>query len=127
RNNRTTAERPYGIFHPNEKLHHIKKENIGLIEVMGLAVLPSRLKNEIEEIKFCILNQTTISSTDNIFKHKEWIEEILQQYSDINSENIDIILQNEIGTVFVKVLEDAGVFKRNQKGITAFNRFLATL
>ncbi|MEG1620514.1 MAG: galactose-1-phosphate uridylyltransferase, partial [Oscillospiraceae bacterium] len=73
------------------------------------------------------LNKTTINSTDNIFKHKEWIEEILQQYSDINSENIDIILQNEIGAVFVKVLEDAGVFKKNQMGITAFNRFLATL
>lgn len=124
RNNLTSHERPFGIFHPREEYHHIKKENIGLIEVMGLAVLPSRLKSEIEEIKITLLNNLTIKNESNIFKHKAWIADIKEKYHYITEKNIDDILKNEIGFIFVKVLEDASVFKRDENGIIGFDKFM---
>lgn len=127
RNNLTTKDRPFGLYHPREKYHHIKKENIGLIEVMGLAVLPSRLKKEMEELSDLIINHKEISSVDSLKKHEEWVKEILINYNNITKDNISSILKEEIGKVFVKVLEDAGVYKRTKEGKMAFDRFLGAL
>ena len=127
RNNITTEEHPLGVFHPHKNLHHIKKENIGLIEVMGLAVLPSRLKNEMAMLKDAILTGKDISGIEEISKHTEWVNEFTQKYSSINEENIDEILHKEIGEVFLNVLKDAGVFKRNESGKKAFKKFIETL
>lgn len=123
RNNITTKEHPLGVFHPHAELHHIKKENIGLIEVMGLAVLPARLKGEIALLKQAMLNGEDIRRDERISKHADWAEEIVDKYKDINSENIDKIIKDEIGLVFARVLSDAGVFKRTPEGIKAFKRF----
>ncbi len=123
RNNITTAEHPLGVFHPHAELHHIKKENIGLIEVMGLAVLPARLKGEIAELKTAILNGSDIRANQKLCLHADWADEIKGKYSDINADNIDRIIEDEIGLVFSKVLEHAGVFKRDEKGLSAFMRF----
>lgn len=123
RNNITTPEHPLGVYHPHSELHHIKKENIGLIEVMGLAVLPSRLKNEIALLETAILENRDISNDETLSKHAEWTKEIKVKYSDINENNIDKIIKDEIGLVFAKVLEHAGVYKRNPEGIAAFKRF----
>ena len=123
RNNITTDEHPLGVYHPHSELHHIKKENIGLIEVMGLAVLPSRLKNEMALLKTYILENRDIKSNEDLAKHYDWVNEIKAKYSDINAQNIDGILKDEIGLVFSKVLEHAGVFSRDQKGLEAFMRF----
>lgn len=123
RNNITTKEHPLGVFHPHAKLHHIKKENIGLIEVMGLAVLPSRLKGEMERLEAAMLNGSDISADPELVKHAEWSEVIRSKYPDINKDNISGILRNEIGLVFSEVLSDAGVFKRNAEGIEAFKKF----
>ena len=123
RNNITTPEHPLGVYHPHSELHHIKKENIGLIEVMGLAVLPSRLKNEIALLETAILENRDISNDETLSKHAEWTKEIKAKYSDINENNIDKIIKDEIGLVFAKVLEHAGVYKRNPEGIAAFKRF----
>ena len=127
RNNITTDEHPLGVFHPHEKLHHIKKENIGLIEVMGLAVLPSRLKKEMSLLKDAILHGKDISSIEEISKHSDWVNEFSEKYSSINEDNIDEILHKEIGEVFLNVLKDAGVFKRNESGKKAFKKFIETL
>jgi UDPglucose--hexose-1-phosphate uridylyltransferase len=127
RNNITTNEHPYGVYHPHEELHHIKKENIGLIEVMGLAVLPARLKEEMEILKEYILSGKDISTNDMIKKHKKWVEEFITRHEVINNENVDEIIQDEIGLVFSKVLEHAGVFKHNLEGQEAFERFLQSL
>lgn len=127
RNNVTTKEHPFGVYHPHEELHHIKKENIGLIEVMGLAVLPSRLKEEMEVLKDAILHKKDISKDERIVKHKEWVEKFLLKYQQVKAENVELILQEEIGIVFSKVLEHAGVYKRNEKGQKAFYRFLESL
>lgn len=127
RNNRTTKERPLGIFHPNSALHHIKKENIGLIEVMGLAVLPARLKGELETLKQYILEGKDIRSNESIEKHADWVEEFLPKYTDVNKDSIDEILQQEVGKVFCQVLEDAGVYKCNEDGLMAFHRFIEAL
>lgn len=124
RNNITTDEHPLGVYHPHAELHHIKKENIGLIEVMGLAVLPARLKNEMDVLANAIINGKDISSDETISKHEKWVSEFLPKYSDINSENIMEILQHEIGLVFLKVLEHAGVYKRNAAGMEAFLKFI---
>lgn len=125
RNNITTEEHPLGVYHPHAKLHHIKKENIGLIEVMGLAVLPSRLKQEMALLKDAIL---TGSDLDEVLqKHAEWVAEFLPSYPEINGENIDEILRQEIGKVFVQVLEDAGVYKCTPEGREAFLKFVKTL
>lgn len=123
RNNITTPEHPLGVFHPHSELHHIKKENIGLIEVMGLAVLPARLKTEMQSLSKAILSGEDISKNEELAKHSEWANEIRKKYSDITPDNIDVILKTEIGLVFSKVLEHAGVFKRNTDGMAAFERF----
>ena len=127
RNNRTTEERPLGLFHPNPKLHHIKKENIGLIEVMGLAVLPSRLKDELALLADYIVEGKDIRSEESIAKHADWVEEFLPKYTDITKENIMDILHEEIGQVFNQVLEDAGVYKQTEEGRSAFERFVGSL
>ena len=127
RNNITTPEHPLGVYHPHARLHHIKKENIGLIEVLGLAILPSRLKTEMELLKDAILSGKEISSIEEIEKHAQWAEGFLAGYDKVTEENIDAILQKEIGLVFGEVLEDAGVFKRNEAGMAAFQRFTDSL
>lgn len=127
RNNITTKEHPLGVYHPHAELHHIKKENIGLIEVMGLAVLPARLKEEMELLKEYILENKEITTNEKIEKHASWVAEFLPSYPQLNAENIDRILEEEVGKVFVKVLEDAGVYKCTEKGRRDFLRFLNTL
>lgn len=126
RNNITTEELPWGVYHPSADLHHIKKENIGLIEVMGLAILPSRLKKEISILEEYIISGKDISGNEDIKKHSEWVNEWKDNY-DFNSDNIHGIVRNEIGKVFVKVLECAGVYKMNEEGQRAFDRFVETL
>ena len=127
RNNITTKEHPYGVYHPHEELHHIKKENIGLIEVMGLAILPARLLDEMELLKEYILEGKEIASNQIIEKHKRWVEEFIPKYDFVNEENIDSILKKEIGIVFLMVLQHAGVYKRNAEGQEAFLRFIDTI
>ena len=127
RNNITTPEHPLGVYHPHEKLHHIKKENIGLIEVMGLAVLPSRLKNEMNLLAEYIIEGKDISGNEDIAKHADWANEILSTRHDITSENVMEVLKTEIGKVFVKVLEDAGVYKCTPEGLESFKKFIDTL
>lgn len=127
RNNITTDEHPLGVYHPHAHLHHIKKENIGLIEVMGLAVLPARLKGELELLKDYILTGKDIRSNESIEKHADWVEEFLPKYENINASTIENILQQEVGKVFCEVLEDAGVYKCTEEGLNAFRRFLAVL
>lgn len=127
RNNITTDEHPLGVYHPHAKLHHIKKENIGLIEVMGLAVLPARLKGELELLRDYILAGKDIRSNEQIEKHADWVDEFLPCYSDINENNIEHILEQEVGKVFCQVLEDAGVYKCTDEGISAFRRFINVL
>lgn len=127
RNNITTPECPFGLYHPHNELHHIKKENIGLIEVMGLAVLPSRLKEEMEILSDYIVYGKDIRSNEKIEKHADWVDGFRPKYPVINAENVDAVIKEEIGIVFKKVLEDAGVFKRDVKGQAAFDRFTGTL
>ncbi len=122
RNNITTAEHPTGVFHPHAELHNIKKENIGLIEVMGLAVLPARLKNEMELVASMILSGEKLSSDEGTAKHEAWYLSFADKYQ-FTAENIMDILHSEIGKTFVKVLEDAGVYKRTDEGMKAFARF----
>lgn len=127
RNNITTKEHPLGVFHPHADLHHIKKENIGLIEVMGLAVLPARLKEEMAQLKSAILANEDIRANEILGKHADWVEEFTKKYEKIDAENIDKIVEDEIGLVFSRVLEDAGVYKRNKEGMEGFKRFLSSL
>ena len=127
RNNLTTEEHPLGVFHPHEELHHIKKENIGLIEVMGLAILPARLKEEMELLSNYIVQGKDPHTNELLVKHTAWAEEFLRNYKVINKDNINAILQLEIGKVFREVLEHAGVFKRNESGQEAFLRFIKSL
>ena len=127
RNNITTEEHPLGVYHPHKELHHIKKENIGLIEVMGLAVLPARLKDELELLKTYILEKKDIRSNETIAKHADWTESFLPSYPEINAENVTHILEQEVGKVFCQVLEDAGVYKCTDEGLAAFDRFVETL
>ena len=127
RNNITTEENPLGVYHPHAEYHHIKKENIGLIEVMGLAVLPARLKEELELLEEYILEGKDIASNEKIEKHAAWAAEFLPKYKDINKENVHEILQKEVGIVFTHVLEDAGVYKCTEEGRAAFMRFVETL
>ena len=127
RNNITTEEHPLGVYHPHANLHHIKKENIGLIEVMGLAVLPARLKDEMERLKTFILEKKDLRSDEILTKHADWAESFLPGYPEITPENIDHILQQEIGKVFCQVLEDAGVYKCNESGLKAFHKFIGIL
>jgi len=127
RNNITTEECPLGVYHPHNELHHIKKENIGLIEVMGLAVLPARLKDEMERLAQAILQNEDIYSIEEIAHHAVWADDILARYDQIDERNVHEILQKEIGKVFEQVLEDAGVFKQDEAGQAAFMRFVSTL
>ena len=112
RNNITTEEHPLGVYHPHAELHHIKKENIGLIEVMGMAILPARLLSEMDSLEKAILAGKSFRDDPVLEKHADWAEEFVKRYDEINEENIDGIVQLEIGKVFAKVLEDAGVYKR---------------
>lgn len=127
RNNITTDERPLGVFHPKPSLHHIKKENIGLIEVMGLAVLPSRLAKELDMLETAMLNGENLDTYPELVQHAEWANEILLRYPDFCKENARIILEQEIGKAFLEVLEDAGVFKRTDEGNRAFSRFVQSI
>jgi len=123
RNNITTEEHPLGVYHPHAELHHIKKENIGLIEVMGLAVLPSRLKGELFDLAEAVVAGKDLRQDEVLEKHADWIDEILPKYGEVTKENIMDILQKEVGIVFMKVLEHAGVYKRDDSGKAAFKRF----
>ena len=127
RNNITTDEYPLGVYHPHAKLHHIKKENIGLIEVMGLAVLPARLKDEMARLKEAMLTGKDLRADEELAKHADWVDEFSAGYEKIDASNIDAIIEKEIGLVFMQVLEDAGVYKRTEEGQKAFDRFLASL
>ena len=121
--NITTAEHPLGVFHPHADKHHIKKENIGLIEVMGLAVLPSRLKKELHDLADAIVAGRDIAADEVLSKHAPWVEELKKQYTFTEDNALDIILQ-ETGKVFAGVLEDAGVYKNTPEGKTAFQKFV---
>ncbi len=123
RNNITTKEHPLGVFHPHAVLHHIKKENIGLIEVMGCAILPARLKTEMAQLREAVLEGRSYHEGE-LEKHADWMDQIRAKHSDLNADNIDAILRDEIGIVFSKVLEDAGVYKRDEAGQAAFARFI---
>ncbi|MGN0307672.1 MAG: UDP-glucose--hexose-1-phosphate uridylyltransferase [Lachnospiraceae bacterium] len=127
RNNITTKEHPLGVYHPHANLHHIKKENIGLIEVMGLAVLPARLKQEMEELAEALLAGEDIRTHKELEKHADWAEEFLSVRGTLTRENVMDILHEEIGKVFRQVLEDAGVYKRTEEGQEAFMRFICHL
>lgn len=126
RNNITTEECPWGVYHPSADLHHIKKENIGLIEVMGLAVLPARLKKEMAHLEEAVLQKRNLREDQELVKHADWVEEWIDKY-EVNENNIHTIVQDEISKVFVKVLECAGVYKRTEEGQKAFDRFIGTL
>ena len=127
RNNITTEEHPLGVYHPHANLHHIKKENIGLIEVMGLAVLPARLKGEMEQLKAAVLAGDDLRKDEVLEKHADWVDEFTAKYDTVDASNIDKIVEKEIGLVFMQVLEDAGVYKRTSEGQKAFDRFIASI
>lgn len=128
RNNRTSSKHPLGIFHPHDEVHHIKKENIGLIEVMGLAVLPARLKEELNILKKYLINRTIdISNDAAVAKHSHWYKYLLEKYSNFSEENTYDILKEEVGLKFLEVLCHAGIFKRNEIGFAAFDKFINTL
>lgn len=134
RNNRTSEEHPDGIFHPHEELHHIKKENIGLIEVMGLAVLPGRLSTELKEIERVLggdlerLKAAENNENDSIYKHSVWVKELVEKHgAGCTKEEAQEILKEEVGSKFLRVLLDAGVYKRDEKGQLAFRSFIESL
>ncbi|MDO4406219.1 MAG: UDP-glucose--hexose-1-phosphate uridylyltransferase [Eubacteriales bacterium] len=127
RNNITTDECPLGVYHPHAEYHHIKKENIGLIEVMGLAILPARLKTEMALLAECLTGDKKLEDYPELEQHAEWAKDIAARRADLNKDNVDDILKEEIGHVFVHVLEDAGVYKCTDEGRAAFRRFIATL
>ena len=127
RNNFTTEDRPLGVFHPAPELHHIKKENIGLIEVMGLAVLPARLAQDLDRMETMLANGQDIRSMPELEQHADWADEVLAKHPELTAENARNILEQEVGEVFLHVLEDAGVFKRTEEGQAAFMRFVSVL
>ncbi len=127
RNNITTDEHPMGVYHPHAELHHIKKENIGLIEVMGLAVLPPRLKDELEALADAIVNGKNLRENTLTSGHADWAEEFIPRHPEINADNITDIIRAEVGKVFATVLEHAGVFKRDENGLAAFMRFIESV
>ena len=126
RNNITTAEHPLGVYHPHAELHHIKKENIGLIEVMGLAVLPARLKGELAKLGEVLVSGGDPAADEALAKHAPWAAELREKYT-FTAETVEGILRDEVGRVFAKVLEHAGVFKRDEAGRAAFLRFTASV
>ena len=123
RNNITTEEHPLGVYHPHAELHHIKKENIGLIEVMGLAVLPARLKGELAALSDVLVSGSEIAGDSDLAKHKHWVEKMRKEYT-FTEENVETILRNEVGVIFAEVLEHAGVYKCDAEGRAAFKRFV---
>lgn len=130
RNNRRSDEHPMGIFHPHEEVHHIKKENIGLIEVMGLAVLPGRLKEELLQTGEALLTddpKAAIAANENIAKHLDWALGVKERHPEMTLVNQEEILQQEVGLIFAEILQHAGVFKRSESGQQAFLRFMNTL
>lgn len=136
RNNITTKEHPLGVYHPHAKLHHIKKENIGLIEVMGLAVLPARLKDEMAALEQALLDGANLREDEVLAKHADWVEEFLPKYGftagnglegEVTPERLQEILRTEIGLVFLEVLTDAGVYKCTEEGRAAFERFVGAV
>ena len=127
RNNRTTEEYPLGIFHPHSELHHIKKENIGLIEVMGLAVLPARLLAEMRDLREALLAGNDLRADEHLAAHADWAEEVMAGHPEADADNLEKILQDEIGIVFAKVLEHAGVYKDTEAGRAQFERFIAAV
>ena len=127
RNNITTDEHPMGVYHPHAELHHIKKENIGLIEVMGLAVLPARLKSELEILANAIVEGKDLHADESTALHADWVDEFISNYDNVNAENITDIIHAEVGKVFATVLEHAGVFKRDESGKNAFIRFIGSI
>lgn len=125
RNNRTTEKHPLGLFHPHADVHHIKKENIGLIEVLGLAILPKRLKIELQGIRTELLAKTDdIAGIEAIAKHADWYRQLRKEYCNIREDTIDAILKQEVGKKFLRVLTDAGVYKRTLRGMKAFDAFV---
>ena len=124
RNNLTTKDRPLGVFHPNPALHHIKKENIGLIEVMGLAVLPSRLARDLGMLERALVSGQSLIAIPELAQHAKWANGIIERHPELNADNAREILEQEIGSVFLEVLNDAGVFKRTNEGHDAFLRFV---
>ena len=130
RNNITTAEHPLGLYHPHAELHHIKKENIGLIEVMGLAILPGRLKTEFRDLAQALIQGRDVAADENLSKHADWTKELISKYGSFTnmSEEATIeILKKETGIVFSKVLEHAGVYKCSEEGLAAFERFISVV
>ena len=127
RNNITTDEHPMGVYHPHKQYHHIKKENIGLIEVMGLAILPSRLVSELEAVKNAILNNDDLRASELTASHADWVEEFLPNHPEFNADNAMDIIKEETGKVFLHVLEDAGVYKCTPEGREAFMRFIESV
>lgn len=127
RNNLTSPDRPLGVYHPNPSLHHIKKENIGLIEVMGLAVLPARLAFELEEVRDVLLSGGDLDSHPQTASHAQWARDLLAKHPEFDEQNATDIIRAEVGAVFEQVLCDAGVFKRDADGAAAFGRFVAAL
>ena len=127
RNNRTTPQHPLGLFHPHAPLHHIKKENIGLIEVMGLAVLPARLKGELAALADALLAGKDLTADERLAKHAAWAEQVKAAHPQLNAENIHDVLRQEVGEVFLQVLKDAGVFACTPEGRQAFVRFLRSV
>lgn len=125
RNNITTEEHPLGVYHPHAELHHIKKENIGLIEVMGLAVLPPRLKPEMKAVAAALVNGSDFYSDPLTASHAGWAEQIREKYDNITADNVEKIINDEVGSVFASVLEHAGVYKRDRSGFEAFMRFIS--
>ena len=130
RNNRTSDEHPFGIFHPHQEVHHIKKENIGLIEVMGLAVLPGRLLDELKKLAEYLVNEDglgKIARDDEMNKHYEWAKQVYNKYPDLTEANVYDVLLKEVGHVFATILEHAGVFKQDEAGQHGFKRFVQQL
>ena len=123
RDNNVSEEHPDGIFHPHKDVQHIKKENIGLIEVMGLAVLPPRLKPELVEVEHFLLGEENQMAE----YHHPWAEQLKKEHPDLTKDTVTDVVQKSVGQVFARVLEDAGVFKRDEKGQAAFERFTAIL
>ena len=124
RNNITTDEHPLGVYHPHSELHHIKKENIGLIEVMGLAVLPARLVEELDAVSDALLCGKDMADDEKTAPHKEWAMDVKARHPELNEDNVQEILRDEVGDVFVEVLRHAGVYKCDENGRKAFDKFI---
>jgi UDPglucose--hexose-1-phosphate uridylyltransferase len=127
RNNRTSDEHPLGIFHPHDEVHHIKKENIGLIEVMGLAVLPARLETELSDLSYYLIDKELILEDEKLLKHSSWLSLLREKYTVCSEEEAMDILKKEVGKKFMTVLEHAGVYKRDEKGENAFIKFVESI